>query len=125
MPLDCKDVLRCLDEVEAELFRVADDPECQRFHKNSQLTAVLLLLLRASSLLRSMTFLVQFRDLIDGFHLVARGFEETWNLAHDFRLTDQRDRTAKWLALVNDSWMIRNAEPSTSLGKGRGEPSIS
>jgi hypothetical protein len=125
MTLDCKHALRCLDEIEAELFRVADDPECQRFHKNSQLTAVLSLLLRASSLLRSMTLLVQFRDLIDGFHLVARGFEETWNLAHDFRLSDQRNKTAKWLASVNDSWSARlNTIVQFAIGRGHRQPTL-
>ena len=38
---DYKQILQCLNEAERELFRVADDAECQRFHKNSQLSAVL------------------------------------------------------------------------------------
>src|ERR1700688_4705523 len=80
MALEPEAILHCLDEVESGLFEAADDNDCQRFHRNSQLTAVLLLLLRTSSLLRSMLLLVQYRDLVDGFHLVARGFEETWNL---------------------------------------------
>jgi hypothetical protein len=69
MALDCEQVLQCLDEVERELFRVADHGEYQKFHKNSQLSAVLLLLLGASSLHRSMLRLVQVKDLEDGFHL--------------------------------------------------------
>ena len=125
MPPDSKPVLRCLDEVEHELFRVSDDPNCGTFHRNSQLTAVLLLLLRASSLLRSMTLLAQYTDLIDGFHLVARGFEETWNLAHDFRLIDQGNRTAKWLALVNDTWSARlNTIVQFAVGRGHRNPTL-
>jgi hypothetical protein len=44
MALDPKLILQRLDEVESELFEAADDNDCQRFHRNSQLTAVLLLL---------------------------------------------------------------------------------
>jgi len=125
MALDCKHVLRCLDELERELFTVADDDECQRFHKDSQLTAVLLLLLRTSSLLRSMTLLVQFRDLEDGFHLVARGFEETWNLAHDLRLSLHRGRATKWLAGLNDSWSARiSVLVKFAIGRGHLKPTL-
>jgi hypothetical protein len=65
MALDPKPILQCLDEVESGLFEAADDNDCQRFHRNSQLTAVLLLLLRTSSLLRSMLLLVQYRDFVN------------------------------------------------------------
>jgi hypothetical protein len=125
MALDPKPILQCLDEVESELFRVADNDECQRFHKHSQLTAVLLLLLRTSSLLRSMTLLVQFSDLEDGFHLVARGFEETWNLAHDLRLSLHHDKAIRWLAGENDSWSARIAVlVKFAIGRGHLEPTL-
>ncbi len=125
MPFDCKHVLQCLDEVERELIRVADDPECERFHKNSQLTAVLFLLLRTSSLLRSMTLLVQFSDLEDGFHLVARGFEESWNLAHDFRLSDHHNRVTRWLAGQNDTWSARiGVIVKFAIGRGHLRPTL-
>ena len=114
-----------LDEVERELFRVADHEECQRFHKSTQLTATVLLLLRASSLLRSMLLSLQFRDLLDGFHLVARGFEETWNLAHDLRLSEHRDRAARWLAGENDSWSARIAVlVNFAIGRGHRQPTL-
>src|SRR2546430_624414 len=125
MALDCKHVLQCLDEVERELFRIADHEECQRFHKNSQLTAALLLLLRTSSLLRSMLLSLQFRDLLDGFHLIARGFEETWNLAHDLRLSVHHDRAARWLAGENDSWSARiGVLVNFAIGRGHREPTL-
>jgi hypothetical protein len=107
MAIDRDQVVQCLDEVERELFRIADDSDCQKFHKNSQLSATLLLLLRGSSLLRSMLRLVEERELEDGFHLVARGFEETWNLAHDFRLNTHGQRAMNWFAGKDKSWSAR------------------
>lgn len=125
MAVDCKHVLQCLDEVEHELFRIADHDECQRFHKNNQLTAVLLLLLRTSSLLRSMLHSLQFTDLLDGFHLIARGFEETWNLAHDLRLNAHRDRAARWLAGESNSWSARvGVLLNFAIGRGHREPTL-
>lgn len=125
MALDSQHVLQCLDEVERELFRVADGADCQRFHKNSQLSAVLLLLLRSSSLHRSMLRLVEFRDLEDGFHLVARGFEETWNLAHDLRLLVHGDRATKWFAGKDKSWSARiSALITFAVGRGHREPTL-
>jgi hypothetical protein len=125
MALDCKQILRCLDEVQGELFRVAEHGECQRFHKSSQLSAVLLLLLRASSLHRSMLHLVQIPDLEDGFHLVARGFEETWNLAHDFRLSLHGSRAIKWFVGKDKSWSARlGTLIEFAIGRGHREPTL-
>jgi hypothetical protein len=125
MSPDSKHVIQCLDEVEHELFRCADDVECERFHKDSHLTAMLLLLLRTSSLLRSMLLSLQFTDLLDGFHLIARGFEETWNLAYDLRLSAHRDRAARWLARTNKSWSARIDDLlSFAIGRGYREPTL-
>lgn len=125
MALDCGQILQCLDEVERELFRVADHAECQRFHKSSQLSAVLLLLLRASSLHRSMLRLLQTKDLEDGFHLVARGFEETWNLAHDFRLRLHGTRAMTWFAGKDKSWSAKiGALVDFAVGRGHREPTL-
>lgn len=125
MALDYKQILQCLNEAERELFRVADGAECQRFHKNSQLSAVLLLLLRASSLHRSMLHLVQINDLEDGFHVVARGFEETWNLAHDFRLSLHENRATRWFAGKDKSWSARiGVLIDFAVGRGHREPTL-
>jgi hypothetical protein len=125
MPIDHNQVIQCLDEIEQELFRVADSDGCQKFHKDSQLTAVLLLILRASSLLRSMSLIVQRRDLIDGFHLVARGFEETWNIAHDLRLREHSSRAVKWLAQQNDSWAAKlRIIVEFAAGRGHQNPTL-
>lgn len=125
MAIDYDEVSRCLDEVEAELFRISDCAECEKFHRDSQLTAVILLLLRCSSLIRSMTHLLQGNALVDGFHLVARGFEETWNLANDLRLASHSGRATKWLAEVNDSWVAKlRTITEFAIGRGLKNPSL-
>jgi hypothetical protein len=50
MPLDYEQIRQCRDELERELFRIADHDDCSRFHKESQRTTVLLLLIRSASL---------------------------------------------------------------------------
>ena len=99
-------VHRCLDEVETELFRIADHDECRRFHVESGLTAVVLLLFRSSSLLRPMLLLSCSRDF-DGFDAVSRAFEESWRLAYEFRFLDSRERVAGWFAGDAGSWSAR------------------
>ncbi len=103
MALNHEQIRLCLDEIEAEIVRLADRKECGRFHADTQFTAVLLLILRCESLLRSLPPLFLCRN-IDGFDAVLRAFEETWNLAFEFRIVKQQQRAAKWLAKVKDSW---------------------
>lgn len=125
MAVDYNEVFQCLDEAERELFRVANDESCQKFQNDSQLTAVLLLLLRACSLLRSMSLVVQREDLLDGFHLIARGYEETWNIAHDLRLSAHSSRAAKWLAEQNDSWAAKlKVVIDFAVGRGHKNPTL-
>jgi hypothetical protein len=104
MPLDYEQVRQSRDEVERELFRVADHDDCSRFHNETQLTAVLLLLIRSASLLRSLLLLLQSRSL-DGFHPVLRAFEENWNMAHELRLKTAQTKAAKWMAGANDTYL--------------------
>jgi hypothetical protein len=122
---DLHQIRRCLDELDRELFRIADDPECERFHQNTQLTAVLLLLLRSSSLLRSLTSLIEVPTSEDAFHLVLRGFEESWNIAHDLRLRGHHDRAENWLAQRKDSWSARiSALVAFAMGRGHPGPQL-
>jgi hypothetical protein len=100
---DPKQVLTCLDEAERELFRIADDNECQRFNKDTQLTAVVLLLMRMSSLIRSLLLLLASGNL-DGFDPVLRAFEETFYLAHELRLNASVDKATAWLRGDKDTW---------------------
>lgn len=100
---DPKQVRSCLTEIEAELFRIADTHECQRFHKDTQLTAVVLLLVRMSSLIWSLLLLLDSGDF-DGFDPVLRAFEETWYLAHELRLTASAGKASAWLRRDKDVW---------------------
>jgi hypothetical protein len=104
MPLDYQQVRQCRDEVEHELFIAANSNECEKFQKETQLTAVLLLLIRNASLLHSLLLLFQSRNL-DGFHAVLRAFEENWNMATDLRLKEQRDKASRWLAEDNATYL--------------------
>lgn len=118
--LDPEQIRNCLDEIESELFKVADSDECQRFHKDTQLTAILLLLLRMSSLIRPLLLLFESRDF-DGFDAVLRAFEETWYLGHEFRLIASNDKATAWLRRDKDTWGAK-ISVLTEFAKGRGHP---
>jgi hypothetical protein len=117
---DPAQIRTCLDEIEAELFRIADNEECQRFHKDTQLTAVVLLLMRMSSLVRSLLLLFDSGDF-DGFDAVLRAFEETWYLAHELRLIVSADKAAAWLRRDKDTWSGK-ISVLVEFAKGRGHP---
>lgn len=124
MALEYKLVLKCLDEVDDELFRVADLPECERFHNDTQLTAVILLLLRTESLLRSLLPLLESKNC-DGFDATLRAFEESWNLAHEFRLIARHDRAMQWLARVNGTWSAEiHVLTQFAVGRGHSGPNL-
>jgi hypothetical protein len=98
-----KQILTCLDEVEGELFRIADNDQCRRFHNDSPLTAMVLLMMRMSSLIRSLLLLLESGNF-DGFDPVLRAFEETFYLAHELRLSASADKAAAWLRGDKDVW---------------------
>jgi hypothetical protein len=116
--LDYEQIRQCLDEIEAALFIVADGEECQKFHKDTQLTATVLLLLRMSSLIRPLLVLLQSEDF-DGFDAVLRAFEESYYLAHEFRLSARNNRAMAWLADDKNSWSPRIDVVKTFI-EGRG-----
>jgi hypothetical protein len=118
LKLDPKQVRACLDEIESELFRLADSGDCERFHKDTQLTAVLLLLMRMLSLIRSLLVLQESQDH-DAFDGVLRAFEETWYLAHEFRLTARSHRAIAWLAGQRNTWKAKFGI-LIEFAKGRG-----
>lgn len=103
MELDLKQIDSCLDEIDHALIRVADHNECQRFHADTQLTAVVLLLIRCSSLLRSLLNIFSSGGA-DAFQVVLRAFEESWYLAHYLRFAAHNGEAARWLAGENKSW---------------------
>jgi hypothetical protein len=106
MPLDYDRVRKCLDEIDAALFSVADSAECEKFHRDSQLTAVVLLALRMSSLVRSLLALLP-SESFDGFDAVLRAFEETWYLGHELRLSAYHDKAMAWLAGECNTWSAK------------------
>src|SRR5258708_6766668 len=69
--------------------------------------------------------LVEIRELQDGFQLVARGFEEAWNLAHDFRLSAHRGRAMDWFVGKDKSWTARiGAIVTFAIGRGLCAPTL-
>lgn len=121
---DREQIRSCLDEIESVLFGVADSEECQRFHKDTQLTATLLLLLRMSSLIRSLLLLFQSEDF-DGFDAVLRAFEETWYLAHEFRLSARHERAMAWLGGESNTWKAKfGVLMAFAIGRGHPGPKM-
>jgi hypothetical protein len=119
MLLDYDHLRRCRDEVEHELFLAANDPACNRFFNETQLTAVLLLLIRNASLFDSLLRLFQSRNL-DGFHAVLRAFEENWNMAVELRLKTQNEKTTLWLA-GDKSTYLASIPVLNKFFEGRGQ----
>jgi hypothetical protein len=103
MALDRNQFTACLDEIDRTIFKISDHDDCRRFHADSQLTAVLFLLIRCSSLLRSLLTIFLAGEP-DAFQVVLRAFEESWYLAHYLRFSENGGRAARWLAGENDSW---------------------
>ena len=120
MPLDIKLFADCLDEMDRCLFNAAAHDDCAGFHKNTQLTAVLTLLVRCSSLLRSMLQLFE-SGATDSFQVVLRAFEESWYVALYFRFQDQHVNAAKWQAEVGGQWSPPIGE-LVEFAKARGVP---
>jgi hypothetical protein len=103
--LDQKRFIECLDELDRALFKLAEHDDCQRFHKDSQLTAVILLSLRCSSLLRSLVILFE-SGAADSFQVTLRGFEEAWYLGFYLRFADHSSDASKWLAEKGGTWSV-------------------
>jgi hypothetical protein len=102
MTLEYGLVLKCLDEVEEQLLAVGK-AKCSSLQDKTQLSAVVTLLLRAASLLRSLLALLG-RGELDCYDIVRRAFYETWLLAFEFRLPDSRTKAAKWHEDAPGSW---------------------
>jgi hypothetical protein len=101
---------QCLDETEGELIRVGRTRH-EFLHEESQLSAVILLLLRCVSLFRVMARLFTDRRL-DAFDAVRRAYLESWLLAFQFRIQVQEGDAGRWLARRSGSWQadIRRLE---------------
>jgi hypothetical protein len=102
MSIDYGVVLRCLDEIDGQLLEIGKT-KCKSLNDDTQLSAVVTLLFRASSLLRSLLGLLK-RGELDSYDVVRRAFYEAWLLAFEFRLLDSRGKAAKWHKGVDPSW---------------------
>jgi hypothetical protein len=86
--------LACIKEVEAELLRIGAT-ECNHWRDQSQLSAVIFLLIRATSLLRSVLSMLV-NGPLDACDAVRRAYLEAWLLAFEFRLEGSGSRAAQW-----------------------------
>jgi len=120
MALDSKEFSACLDEMDRCLFNAAAHGDCGGFHKDIQLTAVLTLLVRCASLLRSLLVLFEI-GAADSFQAVLRAFEESWYVAFYFRFQDGSGDAAKWQAEKGGSWSPPIGE-LVEFAKARGVP---
>jgi hypothetical protein len=124
MALDHEKISACLTEIDRALFKAADHHDCKRFHVDSQLTAVVMLLIRCASLLRALLILFQLGGT-DAFQVVLRAFEESWYLAHDLRLAEHSDRASRWLAEQNNSWSaLLEKLKAFAIGRGLSDPTM-
>ncbi len=123
MPADYEMILRCIEEVDRELVRIAAE-RCDFLRQETQLSGVLLLLLRSTLLFRSMVELLRSRHL-DAFNAVHRAFLESWLLAFQFRLKDSADEVGRWLARRPGSWSprVRQLE-EYARSRGHGAPNL-
>jgi hypothetical protein len=102
----------------------ANHNDCNKFHNETQLTAVLLLLIRNASLLHSLLLLFESRNL-DGFHAVLRAFEENWNMAVELRLKTQHEKVTRWLAEDNGTYLASIPVLNTFFdSRGKLEPAL-
>ena len=101
-PLDKERALSCLYELETEYLRVGTE-RCKSLEDRTQLSAFLLLGVRAVSLLRAMLRLLQ-PDTLDAYDAVRRTFIETWQLQFEFRLGDSASKVQKWFQGDAESW---------------------
>jgi hypothetical protein len=124
MPFDKNAIVECLDEIDRCLYGAAEHVDSEGFHKDTQLTAVLILLVRCSSLLRSLVQLFE-SGSTDSFQVVLRAFEEAWYLALYYRFKDQNVNAAKWQAEVPGQWSPPIGD-LVKFAKGRGvaEPTL-
>ena len=102
MSIEIQMLNQCLDETERELLRVGRQRH-EFLREESQLSAVILLLLRCISLFRAMLELFQTHRL-DAFDAVRRAYLESWFLAFHLRLREQNGDAGRWLARRAGSW---------------------
>jgi hypothetical protein len=101
--VDTPTAVAILDELEAEYLRLGA-ALCNHLRDDSQLSAFLLLGLRATSLLKSVLLLIQPTGALAGCDAVERAFLESSQLQLEFRFLDSKTKVAEWFAGNRDSW---------------------
>ena len=94
MTFEYKKFAALLDEADAELLKIMAT-KCNGPTDYSQLSAVLFLLIRASSLLRSALVVLE-GGRLDAYDAVKRAYWESWALAFEFRLEGSQPKIARW-----------------------------
>jgi hypothetical protein len=104
MPVTDSQIYSCLDELDAGLFR-AGAIYSQRLRDGTQLSAVIYLCLRSSSLFRAMISIRQANNL-DAFDACGRALMEAWYLGFEFRIVHdgQARRIREWYSGAGKRW---------------------
>lgn len=111
----------CLSELEVEYLRIGRD-NCNSLSDGSQLSAVLMLSVRAVSLLRGMLKILD-RDFLDAYDPIRRAFIETTLLAYYFRLKSAASDVQRWLQQTPGTWQpdfaaLEESNRKLTLGVG-------
>jgi hypothetical protein len=128
MNFDYKIFAGFLDEAEAELLKIMA-ARCNDASDHSQLAAVLFLLIRANSLLRSALSILE-EGRLDAYDAVRRAYWESWALAFEFRLEGSQPKVTHWHTDKNkfgipdikkiETYMKLRGIPAPLLGKDYG-----
>jgi len=102
--------LSCLFELESALSRIGIR-ECQDLHANTQLSAAIYALLRATSLFRSLLLLLR-AGLMDASDVIRRAYWEAWMLGYEFRIKSASTHATRWHLEKN-----KHGEPNIGLVK--------
>ena len=99
--LTLQEIQNCLDELEWEFLRLADE-ECLHAPK-SQFCAFLQLGIRAVWLMNAMVQSIRLRDP-DGYYALSRACWESTQLQLEFRRKETRTKVAKWFQGNHKTW---------------------
>ena len=99
MGFDYKAYEGYLNEAQAELLRIGA-VKCNRLRDETQLSATIYLLIRATSLFYSVLS-TPANGRLDLFDVVRRSHLEAWLLAFEFRLEESQSKAARWHAEKN------------------------
>src|SRR2546428_10039767 len=100
--------LRCLSELEREFLTIGET-HCSFLESKTQVTAFILLDVRAISLLRGLLILLNPFSL-DAYDVLRRAFLETWYLQFALRFLSNQSQAQKWLHEDASSWQPKYSE---------------